>query len=41
MPNYRRAFIPGDTWFFTVNLLLRGGYDLLVREIDNGPIPLR
>lgn len=21
MFNYRRYFIPGDTWFFTVNLL--------------------
>ena len=34
MPNYRRAFIPGGTWFFTVNLLQRRGNDLLVREID-------
>jgi len=34
MPNYRRAFIPGGTWFFTVNLLERRGNDLLVREID-------
>ena len=23
MPNYRRVFIPGVTWFFTVNLLER------------------
>jgi putative transposase len=23
MPNYRRAFVPGDCWFFTVNLLER------------------
>src|ERR1700759_4795144 len=23
MPNYRRAFIPGGCWFFTVNLLDR------------------
>jgi putative transposase len=23
MPNYRRLFIPGGTWFFTVNLLER------------------
>lgn len=23
MPNYRRAFVPGGTWFFTVNLLER------------------
>jgi putative transposase len=34
MPNYRRAFMPGGTWFFTVNLLQREGNDLLVREID-------
>jgi putative transposase len=34
MPNYRRALIPGGTWFFTVNLLERHGNDLLVREID-------
>jgi putative transposase len=34
MPNYRRAFIPGGTWFFTANLLQRNGNDLLVREID-------
>jgi REP-associated tyrosine transposase len=34
MPNYRRAFIPGGTWFFTVNLLQRHHNNLLVREID-------
>lgn len=34
MPNYRRAFIPGGTWFFTVNLLQRHRNDLLTREID-------
>lgn len=34
MPNYRRAYAPGGTWFFTVNLLERHGNDLLVREID-------
>lgn len=34
MPNYRRAFIPGGTWFFTVNLLERHGNDLLIRETD-------
>ncbi|MFZ6758115.1 REP-associated tyrosine transposase [Undibacterium sp. Ji50W] len=34
MSNYRRAFVPGGTWFFTVNLLQRHGNDLLVREID-------
>ncbi|MBI3285706.1 MAG: transposase [Burkholderiales bacterium] len=33
MSNYRRAFVPGATWFFTVNLLQRRGNDLLVREI--------
>jgi REP element-mobilizing transposase RayT len=34
MPNYRRAFVPGGTWFFTVNLLQRHHNDLMVREID-------
>ena len=34
MPNYRRAFVPGGTWFFTVNLLQRHNNDLLVREIE-------
>ena len=34
MPNYRRAYIPGATWFFTVNLLQRRNNDLLIREID-------
>ena len=34
MSNYRRAFIPGGTWFFTVNLLERKNSDLLIREID-------
>jgi len=34
MPNYRRLWTPGATWFFTVNLLHRAGNDLLVREID-------
>ena len=34
MSNYRRAWVPGGTWFFTVNLLERHGNDLLVREID-------
>lgn len=33
MSNYRRVFIPGGTWFFTVNLLQRRNNDLLVREI--------
>jgi len=34
MPNYRRAWVPGGTWFFTVNLLRRRGNDLLVRHVD-------
>ncbi len=34
MPNYRRAFVRGGTWFFTVNLLERRGNNLLIREID-------
>jgi putative transposase len=34
MPNYRRAFIPGGTYFFTVNLPERRSNDLLIRKID-------
>ena len=34
MPNYRRAYIPGGTWFFTVNLLQRHDNNLLIREIN-------
>jgi len=34
MSDYRRAWHPGGTWFFTVNLLQRQGNDLLVRHID-------
>jgi len=34
VPNYRRAFIPGGTWFFTANLLQRHDNDLLIREIS-------
>jgi len=34
MPNYRRALVPGASWFFTVNLLRRRNNDLLVRGID-------
>lgn len=34
MPNYRRACVPGASWFFTVNLLQGGNNDLLVRHID-------
>jgi putative transposase len=33
MPNYRRAFIPGGCWFFTVNLLERRK-NLLVDHIE-------
>ncbi len=33
MPNYRRAWVPGGTYFFTVNLLERRSSDLLVRHI--------
>ncbi|WP_296235992.1 REP-associated tyrosine transposase [uncultured Pseudomonas sp.] len=33
MPNYRRARVPGATYFFTVNLRDRTS-DLLIREID-------
>src|SRR5262245_8640251 len=34
MPNYRRAFVPGGCWFFTVNLLdCRNG--LLIQEIPS------
>lgn len=35
MPDYRRAWQPGGTWFFTVNLLERRGNDMLVRHIDS------
>lgn len=35
MPNYRRAWHPGGTYFFTVNLLQRHGNDLLVRCIGD------
>jgi putative transposase len=34
MPDYRRAWHPGGTYFFTVNLLQRQGNDLLIRQID-------
>ena len=33
MPNYRRAFVPGGCWFFTVNLLERRR-TLLVDHIE-------
>ncbi|NKB62322.1 MAG: transposase [Gammaproteobacteria bacterium] len=34
MPDYRRTWNPGGTWFFTVNLLQRKHNDLLVRHVD-------
>ena len=34
MSNYRRAWHPGGTYFFTVNLLERRSNDLLVCYID-------
>ncbi len=34
MSNYRRAFIPGGTYFFTVNLLQRHKNNLLIRQIN-------
>ena len=34
MPDYRRAWHPGGTYFFTVNLLQRNGNDLLTQHID-------
>ncbi len=37
MPDYRRAWHPGGTWFFTVNALQRQDNDLLTRSIE----PLR
>ncbi len=34
MPDYRRLWHQGGTYFFTVNLLERRGNDLLVRRLD-------
>ena len=34
MPDYRRLWYPGGTYFFTVNLLKRRDNDLLTRHID-------
>lgn len=34
MTDYRRFYIPGATWFFTVNLAQRRGNHLLVEKID-------
>ena len=33
VPNYRRAYAQGASWFFTVNLLQRRNNDLLVKHI--------
>ena len=34
MPDYRRAWHPGGTWFFTVNAMVCKDNDLLIRNID-------
>jgi len=34
MTEYRRAHVPGSSWFFTVNLAQRKGNRLLVERID-------
>ncbi|MDO8264053.1 MAG: hypothetical protein Q7T21_12655 [Gallionella sp.] len=34
MTEYRRAHVPGASWFFTVNLAQRKGNSLLVERID-------
>ncbi|MCV6611256.1 MAG: transposase [Amphritea sp.] len=34
MPDYRRVWIPGGTYFFTVSLARRHKNDLLIRHID-------
>jgi hypothetical protein len=34
MTDYRRIYIPGATWFFTVNLAERRNNHLLVEKID-------
>ena len=34
MSNYRRAWHPGGTYFFTVNLWHRNGNDLLLRHVN-------
>jgi putative transposase len=34
MPDYRRAWHPGGTYFFIVNLLQRQGNDLLTCHIE-------
>ena len=34
MTEYRRIYIPGASWFFTVNLAGRKGNRLLIEKID-------
>jgi hypothetical protein len=34
MSEYRRAYIPGGSWFFTVNLAERKNNRLLIEKID-------
>ena len=34
MPDFRRLFVPGGSYFFTVNLLERRGNRLLIEHID-------
>ncbi|MGH8601686.1 MAG: hypothetical protein ACREXR_02560 [Gammaproteobacteria bacterium] len=34
MTEYRRAYVPGAAWFFTVNLAERKGNRLLVKRIE-------
>jgi putative transposase len=34
MTDYRRFYIPGSTWFFTVNLAERRDNRLLLEQID-------
>ena len=35
MPNYRRDWTPGGTWFFTVNLLRRRRNDVLTANVNH------
>jgi putative transposase len=35
MTEYRRPFMPGAAWFFTVNLAERKGNRLLIEKLDN------
>jgi len=35
MPDYRRVWVLGRAWFFTVNLLERHGNDLRTRHINS------